>query len=43
MPEDVSYGLGWLPDIPSVKDYTETHAEIAPSEGHAIARAVLPP
>src|SRR5262245_30120913 len=22
--------LGWLPDIPSIKDYTETNVEIAP-------------
>jgi len=25
-----SIGMGWLPDIPSVKDFTEDHAEIAP-------------
>ncbi|MBI3696500.1 MAG: cysteine protease [Acidobacteria bacterium] len=44
MPDDVTYGLGWLPDIPSVKDYTETHPEIAPllAKTHLRDRAAGP-
>ncbi len=25
-----SRGLGWLPDVPSIKDYTEVHPKVAP-------------
>jgi len=25
-----SRGLGWLPDVPSIRDYTEEHPEVAP-------------
>lgn len=23
-------GLGWLPDVPSIKDYTQSHARVTP-------------
>jgi len=37
-------GMGWIPDIPSVKDYTESHPEVAPLLGRtSLAKAAPGP
>lgn len=30
MEQELCHGMGWLPDIPSIKDYHETHEKISP-------------
>lgn len=30
MEQEMNFGMGWLPDIPSIKDFHETHEQVAP-------------
>src|SRR6266568_2565619 len=40
-PMMTKYGLGWLPDVPSVNDYTAGHEEVAPILARASSAPAL--